>query len=317
MSHGSKNSPATSEAARLSDRRSALRSRTLMLQAIRDFFVGNGFLEVETPIWIAAPAPEPHIDAFPLKSGYLQTSPELCMKRLLSSGYKKIFQICKCFRQGERGNLHLNEFTLLEWYHANMGYMELMDECESMIRHVSKALGCPEEILYQGRKVDLSGPWERLTVCEAFDRYAPLDLDESIKKGCFDKVMVEAIENRLGSPKPTFLYNYPASLAALARLKREDNQLAERFELYIAGMELANAFSELADEEEQRKRFHRDMAERKKQGKAVYPMPEAFLSALPLMPDAAGIALGIDRLAMFFSDRTRIDDVVAFTFEEL
>lgn len=288
-----------------------------MLQAIRDFFVGRGYLEVETPVLVAAPAPEPHIDAIPSKNGYLQTSPELCMKRLLSAGYEKIFQICKCFRQGERGDLHLCEFTLLEWYQANMGYLELMDECESMIRHVSKALGCPKEIHHQGREVDLSGPWERITVCEAFDRYAPMDLHESIEKGCFDTVMVEAIESRLGSPKPTFLYDYPASMAALARLKPENNRLAERFELYIAGLELANAFSELADAEEQRARFHRDMIARKKLGKEVYPMPEAFLSALRFMPDAAGIALGIDRLAMIFSDRARIDDVVAFTSEDL
>jgi len=317
MSPGSKSRSVLSERERLSDRNSALRLRALMVQAIRDFFVGRGYLEVETPVLIPAPAPELHIDAVSAEGGYLHTSPELCMKRLLAAGYEKIFQICRCFRQAERGMLHLPEFTILEWYHANMGYEGLMTECESMVRHVANELGFSEKVEYRGREIDLIGPWERITVCDAFDRYTPLTLQESMDKGRFDEMMVKVIEPRLGSPKPSFLYDYPASMAALARLKSENNQFAERFELYMGGIELANAFSELTDQEEQRTRFQYEAAERKRLGKDVYPVPEKFLSSLEAMPESAGIALGIDRLAMIFSDSARIDEVVAFTPEEL
>ena len=288
-----------------------------MVQTIRDFFVHRGYLEVETPILIRAPAPELHIDAVPAKGGFLQTSPELCMKRLLAAGYERIFQMCKCFRQGERGSLHLPECTILEWYHAHAGYRDLMAECETMIQSVAQDLGFSQKIQYQGSTIDVTSPWDRMTVHEAFDRYAALPLQESMEKDRFDECMVEDIEPRLGSPKPTFLYDYPAPMAALARLKPENVGLAERFELYMGGIELANAFSELTDPGEQRTRFQWEKTKRKELGKEVYPLPEKFLGALALMPDSAGIALGVDRLAMIFSDSATIDDVVAFTPEEL
>ncbi len=316
MLPGSRNR-ALEQIGRLASRKSALRLRARMIQAIRRYFVSQGYLEVETPILIPAPAPELNIDAVEAGEGYLHTSPEICMKRLLAAGYDQVFQICRCFRQAERGHLHLPEFTLLEWYHARMEYRGLMDECGSMIRRVGRDLGFPDTIAYQGRTISLSGPWQRLTVSEAFKNYAPMGLQESMDKGCFDATMVEAIEPRLGTPTPTFLYDYPASLGALARLKAEDKRFAERFELYIGGVELANAFSELRDAREQRQRFEGEVKRREALGKGVYPMPEPFLEALAHMPDAAGIALGIDRLAMIFGDRTSIDDVVAFTPEEL
>jgi lysyl-tRNA synthetase class 2 len=316
MSPGSRNS-ALERIGRLANRKSALRLRARMIEAIRRCLVERGYLEVETPVLIPAPAPELNIDAVRAGEGYLHTSPEICMKRMLSAGYDQVFQICRCFRQAERGHKHLPELTLLEWYHARMEYRGLMGECESMIRLVARDLGFRDALEYQGRTVSLSEPWERLTVSEAFEEYAPLDLREAMDKGCFDAMMVEAIEPRLGNRTPTFLYDYPASLGALARLKPGDKRFAERFELYISGVELANAFSELRDAREQRQRFAEESKRREALGKPLYPEPEPFLEALEYMPDAAGIALGIDRLAMIFADKARIDDVVAFTPEEL
>ncbi len=288
-----------------------------MVQAIRDFFVRRGYVEVETPVLIPAPAPELHIDAVEAPPMYLHTSPELCMKRLLAAGYERIFQMCKCFRQGERGELHLPEFTILEWYRTHAGYEDFMYECEALLQAVAGELNRSPTVKYQGKILDLEGPWERITVHEAFERYADLSLDEAMERGCFDACMLEEIEPHLGIGKPTFLYDYPASMAALSRLKPSDRSVAERFELYMGGVELANAFSELTDAVEQRKRFQHERAERKKLGKEAYPVPEKFLEALGLMPEAGGIALGIDRLAMIFSDSRTIDEVVAFTPEEL
>jgi lysyl-tRNA synthetase class 2 len=301
----------------LAGRKQYLWLRARMIQAMRLFFIEHDYLEVETPQLIPAPAPEPHIHAISAANLFLHTSPELCMKRLLAAGYSKIFQIGKCFRNAERGNLHMPEFTMLEWYRTGIDYMALMEECEAMIRSVSSRLGAGDRINYQGTEIDLKCPWERLSVSEAFDRWASLIPETAIGKGIFDKVMVEKIEPNLGVTRPTILYDYPAPLAALARLKPENNKLAERFEIYFAGLELANGFSELNDAREQRARFERDMKQRSDSDKKVYPMPEKFLKALEEMPRAAGIALGVDRLAMIFADRPGIDDVVTFTPEEV
>jgi elongation factor P--(R)-beta-lysine ligase len=302
---------------RLASKQPSLWVRAKAIQAIRLFFVERDYLEVDTPHLIPAPAPEVHIEAVKAGGVFLHTSPELCMKRLLAAGCPRIFQICKCFRQGERGGTHLPEFTMLEWYRADTDYSGLMDECEEMILCVSRKLGFGEEISYQGSSIDLRRPWERISVKEAFDRYASLSVEDAIGRDCFDQMMVEKIEPRLGRLKPTFLYDYPASLAALARIKSGNSGVAERFELYIAGIELANAFSELTDAREQELRFQKEKEKRERLGRAVYPQPEKFLLALPSMPESAGIAFGIDRLAMLFSNQTTIDGVVAFTPEEL
>jgi len=288
-----------------------------MIQAMRLFFIEHDYLEVETPQLIPAPAPEPHIHAISAGNLFLHTSPELCMKRLLAAGYPKIFQICKCFRHAERGNLHMPEFTMLEWYRTEIDYMALMEECEAMILSVSRRLGAGDSINYHGKEIDLQYPWERLSVGEAFDRFASLTPETAIGKGIFDEVMVEKIEPNIGLARPTILYDYPAPLAALARLKPENKKLAERFEIYLAGLELANGFSELTDAREQRARFERDRKQRSDSDKQVYPMPEKCLKDLEKMPRAAGIALGVDRLAMIFADRSRIDDVATFTPEEV
>jgi lysyl-tRNA synthetase class 2 len=294
-----------------------LRQRAHILQGIRQYFNEKGYLEVETPYRIPAPAPESHIDAIPSGSWFLHTSPELCMKRMMAAGYGKIFQICRCWRDRERGNLHLPEFTLLEWYRAGADYFSLMEECEGLLPFVAEAMGLGQKIIFRNHEIDLSKPWRRIPVKEAFRCYTQTSVNEALKLGLFDEMMVQDIEPKLGLAKPTFIYDYPAERGALARLKQEDPTLAERFELYIGGLELANGFSELVDSEEQGKRFHIENANRQSYGKPIYPIPDKFLAELDQMPPSAGIALGVDRLVMIFLDVERIDEGVAFTPEEL
>lgn len=298
---------------RLAQRRLALEERARIVQAIRAFFIADGFLEVETPHRIPVNAPELHIDA--VRSGLwsLHTSPELCMKRLLAAGYRRVFQICRVWRQAERGSRHLPEFTLLEWYRADASYINLMDDCEALLRSLVPA----GLLTVRGTGITLAGPWERLTVADAFATYASLPLALALAEGRFDEILSSEVEPQLGQGRPTFLYDYPAQLAALARRKAACPELAERFELYIAGIEVANAFSELTDPVEQRQRFVTDEAARQIQGKEPLPLPEKFLSELVNLPTSAGIALGVDRLVMLLTDAATIDAVVAFSPEEL
>ncbi len=293
-----------------------LEIRAEVIRSVRGFFYAEGYLEVGTPARIPAPAPEQHVDAPEAGEWFLHTSPELCMKRLLAAGFKKIYQICHCFRSGERGRRHLPEMTLLEWYTAHADYRDMMEQCERLIRHVVKKSG-RDRLQYQGETIDLTGSWERLTVAEAFERYGSLPVDRALETGRFDEILGLEIEPALGRGRPLFLYDYPAACGALARRKVSNPEIAERFELYICGLELCNAFSELCDPDEQRARFVKAMAQRDVAGKAHYPLPEKFLAALKDMPAAAGNALGIDRLVMLVSDSARIDDVVTFVPEEL
>jgi len=288
-----------------------------MIQAIRQFFYGRDYLEVETPLRIPAPAPEEHIDAPPSGDWFLQTSPELCMKRLLAAGYSKIFQISKCFREAERGHLHLPEFTLLEWYRQGIDYQVLMQECEELILHVAGTLEKGDVLFFREKKIALQMPWKRISVREAFAQYSPLSISEALEKACFDEIMACQIEPRLGFDQPVFLYDYPVEFGALARAKKTDPAVAERFELYMGGLELANAFSELIDEKEQRLRFEKARQVRRTAGKNIYPMPEPFLRSLLTLPESSGIALGVDRLAMIFTDSDTIDEVVTFPPETL
>jgi lysyl-tRNA synthetase class 2 len=297
----------------LTRKRPRLEQRARIVQMIRAFFVAREYLEVETPHRLPGNAPEAHIDAVTSGNWFLQTSPELCMKRLLAAGYEKLFQICRCWREGERGKRHLPEFTMLEWYAADCDYRRLMDECEILLR----VLVPQENFTYQCETIDLSGPFERLTVSEAFERYATLGLVEALETDRFEELLTQQVEPHLGRGRPSFLIEYPSELAALARLHPERPHVAERFELYIAGIELANAFSELTDPEEQRRRFAADEAERRATGKPPYPVPEKFLTELAAMPEAAGIALGLDRLVMLLTDATTIDEVVTFSPELL
>jgi lysyl-tRNA synthetase class 2 len=294
-----------------------LARRAEILQLIRAFFAAHSYLEVETPLRIPAPLPEAHIEVIPADGWVLQPSPELCMKRLLAEGCEKIFQICKCFRRAERGRRHLPEMTMLEWYAAGQTYTDLMDCCEEMIRHIACGLGIGDALSYQGLYVDLSSPWLRLSVVDAFRRFASISAEEALVLGRFDEIMGIEIEPNLGQERPVFLMDYPAEKASLARLKPVCPNLAERFELYVGGLELCNGFSELNDPAEQRRRFSAEQAIMRDAGQKLFPLPEKFLEALKRMPPCAGNALGIDRLVMLFCDAAAIDDVVAFTPETL
>lgn len=302
---------------RLSGKSRRLALRAQAVQNIRAFFINRGYLEVDTPLLIPAPAPEAHIDAVPASGLFLQTSPEICMKRLLAAGYRQIFQVSKCWRAAERGSRHLPEFTMLEWYAADRDYNYLMTESVQLVAHLAALHTADRQITNNGITVDLCGEFERITVREAFRRYANCEMEQAIALDEFDELMTEKIEPHLGQRVPTIICDYPASRAALSRLKSDDPTVAERFELYIAGIELANAFSELTDVEIQRQRFTEELELRKERGGTLYPLPEPFLAEIADMPPSAGIALGVDRLIMLLTGAESIDDVVAFTPEEL
>lgn len=291
--------------------------RAEMLRTTRRFFRERGFLEVETPVRVPVPLPEAHIDLLASEDWVLQPSPEICMKQLLAAGYEKIFQICKCFRKAERGRRHLPEMTLLEWYAVREDYTDLMECTEQLILHIAGGLGTAGSLSYQGQRIDLTPPWERLTVAEAFARHGGLSMGPALAEGRFDEIMGLKIEPNLGKDRPIFLTDYPAAKASLARLKAADPSVAERFELYIGGLELCNGFSELNNPVEQRRRFEAEQRSMRASGKRVYPLPEKFLGALQRLPPCAGNALGMDRLVMLFCDAGSVDDVVAFTAEEL
>lgn len=288
--------------------------RSEILHKIREFFHRRGFIEVETPFLLPYVIPESYIDAIKAENGFLHTSPELCMKLLLGLGYEKIFQICKCFRKGEKGKLHLPEFTMLEWYHVGIDYNTLMQECESLIVFLCKELFGKEKIRYKNTEVSLTPPWERITVNEAFKRYASVSLQDAINKGLFEETMVYEIEPNLGIKKPTFLKDYPVSMAALSKIK--DNH-AERFELYICGLELANGYTELTDMEEMKKRLEIENKKRKALKKETYPIPKPFFLKVKHLPECSGIALGIDRLVMLLCNEENINNVVAVTPDDL
>ncbi len=304
-------------AGRIAHKRAALEVRAKVVHTLREYLHSGAFVEVHTPVRTRAPAPEAHIDAIGCEDGYLRTSPELEMKRMLAGGFTKIYQLGSCFRAGERGRRHLPEFTMLEWYRRGADYTELMQDCRDMVIAVAEKLGVADAFSYQGVAVDLPGPWEDITVEEAYRKYAGVSAFQSVDELNFDEHMVNHVEPKLGHPMPTILRDYPAKLGALARLKPGDPRVAERFELYIAGVELANGFSELCDAAEQRERFEAEEALRRERGMKPYPAPDKFLKSLESLEGAAGIALGVDRLVMLMCDAAEIDEVVAFTPEEL
>ena len=294
-----------------------IRIRSLVIQAIRDFFNQNNFLEVETPIRCPAVIPEAQIDPVSSEGFFLQASPELCMKRLLSKGWDRIFQICKCFRKNERGSHHLPELTMLEWYAKDNTYQDLMDQCEALVKFIAARLNLDGKLPYQGETIHLDQPWQRITVSEAFRLYSDIPLPEALKLDQFDEIVGFRIEPHLGNTTPAFLYDYPASLASLARLLPQNPEFAERVEFYMAGIELANGFTELNDAVEQKKRFDKENMIRSAREQSFLPMPDQFLKDLETMPEAAGIALGVDRLVMLFCDVKTIDEIVCFTPEAL
>jgi lysyl-tRNA synthetase class 2 len=235
------------------------------------------------------------------------------MKRLLGAGYRRIHQICRCFRRGERGHLHNPEFTMLEWYWVGATYLELAEELEEMLRLVALELTGSTKL--PGRSVDLEGPWERMTVNQAFESLAGWRPGPEPDPDRFFLDLVEKVEPRLGCGRPTLLIEYPASQAVLSRRKPDDPEVAERFELYLDGIELVNAFQELTDPVEQRLHFDQDNLFRLREGKPPLPLDERLLEALGQMPPTSGAALGLDRLVMLLTGATSIDQVIAFPDE--
>ena len=335
-----------SEQERLAARTPALRARAAVTRAVRDYFQGQDFLEVETPARVFSPGQEVHLEAIPAGSGrHLITSPEYHMKRLVAGGLPRIVQFCRCYRAEEDGPHHQPEFTMVEWYRAGGTLDDLMRDCESITEAAARAAGgWPRVPVPASRRAQLAadtlsleGPFERATVRELFRRHAGVDVrgDESefemrslaAAAGCqvasdaawddvFYQVFLDRIESHLGCGRPSFVLDWPAPLGALARRKPDDPLTVERFELYAGGLELANAFGELTDPAEQRSRFVEEAAVRAKRGRAVYPIDEKLCKALAHMPPTCGIALGLDRLVMLVTGASNIREVMAFAHDE-
>lgn len=328
--------------------RQTLQQRATIIRAIRDFFTQADFVEVETPQLVPLPSLEPYLEVFSTQlldqdrqphQAYLTSSPEYAMKKLLARDSGDIFQICKSYRNAEGvSSRHNPEFTILEWYRTHADYTAIMDDCEALLRFIgarTDRLSLP----FRGKIYDLTRPWERLSVPEAFQKYAHLDLETLLdepsllaaaeKKGyyvteestweeLYNQIFLNEIEPHLGQTCPCILYDYPASQAALSRRKSTDPRLAERFEFYVAGLELGNAFSELTDWQEQRDRLEADRAEKIRLGRTVFDVDQDFIAALRSgIPPTAGIAVGVDRLVMLFMDAPDIQSVLAFPATQL
>jgi lysyl-tRNA synthetase class 2 len=326
------------------DRRPLLLARGRIVAALRALFATRDFVEIEAGILQVSPGNEAHLHAFAtdlvtpaLEHAhlYLHTSPEFAAKKLLAAGERRMFEFARVFRNRERGALHHPEFTLLEWYRADEPYTAVMDDCAAILAVAARAAGAGA-MTFRGRSADPFAPPERVTVAQAFTRFAGIDLlatlgerdgdrdalarqaaDKGVRcaadddwSDIFSRILVERIEPNLGIGRATILDEYPAVEAALARRKRADPRVAERFELYACGVELANAFGELTDAAEQRRRFEIEMAEKQRRYGERYPLDEDFLSALAGMPPASGCALGLDRLVMLITGASRIDQVI-------
>jgi len=332
-------------------RREAARARARLGAEVRRFLSGLGYEEVETPALVPAPGMEPHLQpfesrfvpegaspgAFASRPLWLVTSPEYAMKRLLAEGFPRVFQLARVWRNGELSATHNLEFTMLEMYRAGTDHRGAMEDLERLVEACARSLHPDGEARAErgGRILDLSPPFERLKCEEAFARHAGVELaaclgdGEALRRAAvaaghdggpggerfedvFFRVMLAAVEPRLGQGRPTFLTSWPASMAALARLDSTDARWADRFELYAGGLELANGFHELNDAAEQRRRLVAEQEERRRLGRAVLPLDEAFLAAVGRMPQAGGVAVGFDRLLMLLSGAASIEDVLLF-----
>lgn len=313
--------------------------RERVLRKIRSFFEKEKFHEVETPILIAHPPAESYLDVFettlldrnrkPTKA-YLSTSPEVALKKLMVAGLGNCFAITKSFRNTETSSkIHNPEFTILEWYRIGVSYTAIMDDCERLLRKLAPS------ITYQGNTINLNEPWERLSISAAFKKYAHIDFNDFFtnapaiakSKGysidgktweeLYNQIFLNEVEPHLGFGRPTILYEFPGSMAALAKKKSTDSRFAERFEFYIAGLELGDAYSELTDAKEQEKRFNIELKEIKRLGKTVYDYDHDFIDALKMgLPECSGVAVGVDRLVMLLTDTTSITDVLLFPASE-
>ena len=325
-------------------RRPYLLARNRIVTALRAWFAKRNFVEVETAILQVSPGNETHLHAFATDlvgpagdhhALYLRTSPEFACKKLVAAGETRVVDFARVFRNRERGALHHPEFTLLEWYRAKEPYEALMDDCTALLAETARAAGA-KEFRFRDKTVDPLAPPERLTVADAFARYAGVDLLATISMGrgdrtalaaqadkasitvakddswgdIFSRILVERVDPNLGIGRATIMYEYPLPLAALARAKPCSDRVAERFELYVCGVELANAFGELTDVDEQRARFEIAMADKERIHGERYPVDDDFLGALGQMPEACGIALGFDRLVMLATGARHIDQVM-------
>jgi elongation factor P--(R)-beta-lysine ligase len=329
--------------ARHADVRPFLEARGAVTKAVRAWFDEQGFTEVETGILQVSPGNETHLHAPRTElvradggrsTRYLRTSPEFACKKLLAAGEQRIFEFARVFRDRERGDLHLPEFTMLEWYRANTGYDAVMADSIVVIAHAAQATGIGR-FSFRNQIADPFAEPELLTVAAAFKRFAGIDLLDTVASGkgdrdalaamagarvritdddswsdIFSKILVEHVEPKLGQGRLTVLFEYPAPEAALARAKASDPRVAERFEIYACGVELANGFGELTDAREQRTRFMQAMDEKQRRYGERYPLDEDFLDAVASMPQASGVALGFDRLVMLAAGALRIDQVV-------
>ncbi len=298
--------------------------RARILATIRAFFDERAFIEVETPILVPSPGLDVHLDAFEVLAPgtalrFLSTSPEYQMKRLLADGYERIYQLTRAFRRGELGSRHNPEFSMLEWYRANAGMDDVLADTEALVERVTGGA-----VTIEGRIVHARAPFARMTVCEAYRAFAGISEDETLRLAAEDedrffRILVEAVEpviERL--PHALALVEYPATQASLARKKPSDPRVAERFEVYLAGVELCNGFGELTDGTEQRARLLHDQRERSRRGLPVYPVDERFLAALEAgIPPSGGNALGVDRLVALACGTRDISEVMAFTANEL
>ena len=301
-----------SGAAPLASFADVLRARHRLLQAIRAFFCARGYLEVETPIRIPRPALEDHIDAEPSGRCFLRTSPELHMKRLLASGCERLFQIGPCFRQGEFGDRHNPEYSMLEWYRAGADYRGILEETRELVIHCAQEVTGKTVLPGTCGPIDLQAEWLLLPVRDAFLNYAGWDPVAACDARRFDEDLLDRVEPALPKDRPAVLMDYPSALGALARKKPGDPHVAERWELYLDGLEIANAYSELIDPAEQRLRFRLCAEGRAERGQTVYEMDEAFLEALEHMPPAGGIAVGVDRLLMVLCGCRSLDEILPF-----
>lgn len=324
--------------------------REKVIKTIRAFLEKQEFHEIETPILIAHPPAESYLDVFETtlldrhrkaNKAYLSTSPEVPLKKLMAAGLGNCYALTKSFRNMEtQSNTHNPEFTILEWYRVGVDYKTIMKDCEQLVLAINTIVHpkTPRTLTFQGKTIDVSAPWERLTIVEAFEKYAKVDfiqfLDEvtakkiAKKKGysvepkttweeLYNQIFLNEIEPRLGHGKPTILYEFPGSMAALAKTKASDPRFAERFEFYIAGLELGDCYSELTDWKEQEERFKREIGEIKRLGKTVYDYDHDFIEALKVgLPTCSGIAVGVDRLVMLFADATDIADTLFFPGKE-
>lgn len=289
-----------------------LEQRTLILQTIRHYFQENSFLEVETPLRTPHIAPERYIAPFRSEGHFLITSPELHMKRLVAAGYGKIFQLCRSFRREECGENHQPEFTILEWYRAHGDYHDVIADTEQLVAAICRKVNGNDTLEYRGRQIKLQAPWLRIMVSAAFQKYAGWNPITDYQAERFEIDLIDRVIPAFPQDRPIVLMDYPAQEASLSRLKPGVENTCERAEVFIAGLEIANAFSELTDAAEQKERFLTEIAQLKKGGEDYYELPVRFLNALESMPPCGGIALGIDRLIMLFCDINKIDDVIAF-----